>query len=144
MAEAKDPDRRGRAYTGERVTVYYDARRCIHFAECVRGLPGVFDVKARPWIQPDNAGEQRVAEVIRRCPTGALHYELVHGDPEAPDQPTRIEPVINGPLTVRGELLIETPDGQLRETRAALCRCGLTENQPFCDHQCDRSGWQSR
>lgn len=37
----------GRAYTGERVTVYYDARRCLHFAECVRGLPEVFDVEKR-------------------------------------------------------------------------------------------------
>ena len=27
----------GRAYTAPDVTVYYDARRCIHFAACVRG-----------------------------------------------------------------------------------------------------------
>jgi len=133
----------GRAYTGERVTVYYDTRRCVHFAECVRGLPEVFDVQKRPWIQPDNAPAELVAEVIRRCPSGALHYELEHGSAEQPDHPTRVHPDKGGPLTVRGELVIDTAEGELSEVRAALCRCGRTHNQPFCDHECERTGWTS-
>ena len=60
-----------RAYNAPKVTVYYDRERCLHFAECVRGLPQVFDVKKRPWIQPDNASAEEVAEVVRRCPSGA-------------------------------------------------------------------------
>jgi len=28
-----------RAYTSPDVTVFYDRERCLHFAECVRGLP---------------------------------------------------------------------------------------------------------
>ncbi|MGB0092348.1 MAG: (4Fe-4S)-binding protein [Solirubrobacteraceae bacterium] len=83
----------GRTYTGERVTVYYEACRCLHFAECIRGLSEVFDVRKRPWIQPDNAPAELVAEVIRRCPSGALHYELAHGSPEQPEHPTRVHPV---------------------------------------------------
>lgn len=141
--EVKDQVSRGRSYTGERVTVYYDARRCLHFAECVRGLPGVFDVKERPWIQPDNAEPGLVAEIIRRCPSGALHYELSHGSPEQAEHPTRVHPVKDGPLTVRGDLVIDTAEGELSEVRAALCRCGRTENQPFCDHACERTGWHS-
>ena len=39
----------------------------------------------------------------------------------------------DGPLYARGELEIETPDGVVLETRAALCRCGASENKPFCD-----------
>ena len=61
-----------RAYSAPGATVYYDRGRCLHFAECLRGLPGVFDVKKRPWIQPENASAERVAEVVRRCPSGAL------------------------------------------------------------------------
>ena len=133
----------GRAYTGERVTVYYDAHRCLHFAECIRGLPDVFDVQKRPWIQPDNAPSELVAEVIRRCPSGALHYELAHGSPEQPGHPTTVQPVKDGPLVLRGELVIDTPAGELSEVRAALCRCGATHNQPFCDHECERTGWKS-
>jgi len=139
----KNQTQLGRTYAGERVTVYYDAQRCLHFAECIRGLPGVFDVRERPWVQPDEAPPELVAEVIRRCPSGALHYELADGAPEQPERPTRIHPVKDGPLTVRGELVIDTPEGELTEVRAALCRCGLTGNQPYCDHECERAGWRS-
>jgi uncharacterized Fe-S cluster protein YjdI/CDGSH-type Zn-finger protein len=137
------PDPRGRAYRGERITVYYDARRCCHFAECVRGLHDVFNTNARPWIQPDNAGADLLAEVVRRCPTGALHYELVDGPDEEQPGPTRVEAVKDGPLLLRGEMLVQTSAGELRDVRAALCRCGLTANQPFCDDACKRAGWQS-
>ena len=136
--QASDP--RGRTYRGKNVTVYYDARRCLHFAECVRGLHGVFDTRARPWIQPDNADAELVAEVVRRCPTGALHYELTDGPDEQPDRPTRVDTVDGGPLLLRGEVLLQTPAGELHDVRAALCRCGLTENEPFCDHACQRDG----
>lgn len=44
---------------------------------------------------------------------------------------------------MRGELVIDTPEGELSEVRAALCRCGRTQNQPFCDHECERTGWKS-
>ena len=57
--------------------------------------------------------------------------------------PTRVEAVKDGPLLLRGELRLQTPAGELQDVRAALCRCGLTENEPFCDHACKRAGWQS-
>ena len=133
-----------RAYTAPGETVYYDRGRCLHFAECVRGLPHVFDAKKRPWIQPENASAEEVAEVVRRCPSGALHYRLEDGPPEEPEQPTRVEFVANGPINLRGDLSIEVPSGRrMREVRASLCRCGLTENEPFCDNACSRTGWRS-
>jgi CDGSH-type Zn-finger protein len=115
----------------------------LHFAECVRGLHSVFDTNARPWIQPDNAAVDLVAEVVRRCPTGALHYELTDGPNEAQPTPTRVTAVEDGPLLLRGDVLLSTPAGELRDVRAALCRCGLTANQPFCDDGCKRAGWHS-
>jgi len=107
----------------------------------VRGLPQVFDVKKRPWIQPGNASVEHVAEVVRRCPSGALHYRLEEGPPEEPEQPTRVAFVANGPINLRGDLSIEVYGGDgMREVRASLCRCGQTENEPFCDKTCSRSG----
>jgi uncharacterized Fe-S cluster protein YjdI/CDGSH-type Zn-finger protein len=133
-----------RAYSAPGVTVYYDRGRCLHFAECVRGLPEVFDVEKRPWIQPDNASADEVTEVVRRCPSGALHYLVEEGTPEEPEQPTHVELVANGPINLRGDLSIEVPGGgQMREVRASLCRCGRTENEPFCDKACSRTGWSS-
>ena len=149
MSQKPPPDREepatspARAYTAPGVTVYYDRGRCLHFAECVRGLPEVFDARKRPWIQPENAPAEEVAEVVRRCPSGALHYQLEEGPPEQPEQPTHVEFVSNGPINLRGDLSMEVSAARMREVRASLCRCGRTENEPFCDNACSRTGWTS-
>lgn len=133
----------GRAYSAPGVTVYYDATRCLHFAECVRGLPNVFDTAARPWIQPANAEASDVAEVIRRCPSGALHYVLDSGPPELGEAVTTATPFPGGPLLLTGTLRVaittagENGPDMIDETRMAACRCGKTANAPFCDGACD-------
>jgi uncharacterized Fe-S cluster protein YjdI len=65
-------------YETDAIRVTYDPGVCNHAAECVRGLPQVFDSKAQPWIQPQNADPNAVAEQVRRCPSGALQYELLN------------------------------------------------------------------
>lgn len=125
------------AYEGKEITVQYDVKRCIHASECSRGLRAVFDPKKRPWVQPDNADANAVAGVIHRCPTGALHYDRTDGGAPEPVPPTNtitLDP--DGPLLVRGNIKIVTPDGDtvLEDTRVALCRCGLSRNKPLCDN----------
>ncbi|MFD6679639.1 (4Fe-4S)-binding protein [Micromonospora parva] len=71
-----------KAYQGRKITVTFEAGRCRHAAECVRGLPEVFDTSQRPWIRPDGAEAELLAEVVGRCPSGALQYELVDGGAE--------------------------------------------------------------
>ncbi|WP_030354508.1 (4Fe-4S)-binding protein [Streptomyces scopuliridis] len=123
-----------KAYQTESITVTFEARRCLHAAECVHGLPEVFDTRKRPWIQPDKATADRLAEVVRRCPSGALQYELVDGGTETLDRPTTITRSSTGQLTVRGELSVDTPQGPRAETRVVLCGCGKSRLQPYCDH----------
>jgi uncharacterized Fe-S cluster protein YjdI/CDGSH-type Zn-finger protein len=127
-----------KTYVGERIEVTYDAVRCRHAAECVRGLPAVFDVSRRPWIEPDGADAEELAAVIRRCPTGALHYKLADGPPEKPVVPTRVRMPAGGPVLIAGDLEI---DGE-PETRAALCRCGRSQDEPFCDGSGACADWQ--
>jgi uncharacterized Fe-S cluster protein YjdI len=55
--------------------VTFEAARCQHAAECVRGLPGVFDTAQRPWIQPEHASLAELEAVIDRCPSRALRFE---------------------------------------------------------------------
>ena len=64
-----------KSYVGTQITVSFDGEVCQHAAECVRGLPDVFDVDQRPWIQPDRADPDTVREVVARCPSGALRIE---------------------------------------------------------------------
>ncbi|WP_432084626.1 (4Fe-4S)-binding protein [Streptomyces sp. WAC 04229] len=123
-----------KAYRTESITVTFEAGRCLHAAECVGGLPEVFDPAQRPWIQPERATAERLAEVVRRCPSGALQYELVEGAGEAPERPTTITGGATGQLIVRGELSVETPQGVRAETRVVLCGCGRSRLQPYCDH----------
>ena len=127
----------GKAYPGTGVTVYFDARRCRHFGECVRGLPEVFDTTQRPWVQPSKSDAESIAEVVRRCPSGALHYRLDDGSPEQAVVPTRVRLILGGPLVIAGDLVLEHAGGEMSETRAALCVCGSSANQPFCDGACE-------
>jgi len=125
-------------YEGEHIEVTYDAARCLHAAECVRGMPAVFDTAKRPWIAPDAADAEALASVIRRCPTGALHYTLREGQPERPSVPTRIRHPEGGPLLIDGDLELD----RKRETRAAICRCGQSANQPYCDRGGPCRDWE--
>ncbi len=62
-------------YVGGERTVSFDPEVCIHAAECVKGLPQVFDTNKRPWIQPDGAPGEAVDAQVGRCPSGALRIE---------------------------------------------------------------------
>lgn len=64
-----------KTYAGVDVDVSFDGDVCIHAAECVKGLPAVFDTKQRPWIRPDQAEADEVIAQVARCPSGALRIE---------------------------------------------------------------------
>ena len=131
------PKLKTRVYRGESINVIYDIRRCIHAEECVSRLAEVFDINKRPWIQPDQAAPEQVADTISHCPTGALHYQRLDGGP------TEEVPAVNiiqleedGPVYLSGNLVIQNAKGEqvYADTRMAICRCGASENKPFCDN----------
>jgi hypothetical protein len=104
----------------------------------VQGLPQVFQRDSRPWIKIDAATATEITEAVTRCPSGALRYELTNSEeakPEPAQAQTIIEPRPNGPLSIKGQIRIENPDGTVlfEGDRVALCRCGNSGNKPFCD-----------
>ncbi|MGH9693219.1 MAG: (4Fe-4S)-binding protein [Bryobacteraceae bacterium] len=40
-----------------------------------RGLPSVFDVSKKPWIDVNGAAVDAIIEQVKRCPSAALSYE---------------------------------------------------------------------
>lgn len=123
------------SYDGDGIVVSYEVHRCLHAAECVRGQPDVFEVGRKSWIVPDNAPASEVADVIHRCPSGALQYHRTDGGAdELPVTPTRVSAQADGVIHLHGDLLVQTPQGPRHETRVMLCGCGLTGNTPYCDH----------
>jgi uncharacterized Fe-S cluster protein YjdI len=62
------------SYTNGKITISYDADICTHAGRCVKGLPGVFDTKAKPWINPDGADAEAVEAQVAKCPSRALKF----------------------------------------------------------------------
>lgn len=125
-----------RSYEADGIIVHWDAERCVHSAVCLRSLPGVFDLDQRPWVDLEAATPDEVAALIETCPSGALRYERTDGTAgEQAPETTTVIPWPNGPLIVRGSLTVQDRRGGVFDAgpRFALCRCGASENQPFCD-----------
>jgi uncharacterized Fe-S cluster protein YjdI len=134
-------------YQSPDIVVTFDPNVCMHFAECLRGAPAVFDVSRPDWIRPDAAPAEEVATVVARCPSGALHAVLPGHAPTKPlpSAGVSVHVTRNGPVVVKGSVQLELPHG-LTEKRSgsfALCRCGQTRTTPYCDGSHARVGFKS-
>ena len=129
-------------FEGEKLDVEWDGRLCIHIAECGQAKGDLFVAGRQPWCKPDLVADQEVAEVVERCPTGALTYHAKAGDKkEQHDSENSVMVSYNGPYFIRGNLDIEGRAGDMPGVtyRAALCRCGESKNKPFCDNSHENS-----
>jgi CDGSH-type Zn-finger protein len=58
----------------------------------------------------------------------------------------KITVVNNGPIRIEGEFSIHDPEGRqfglAGRTLISLCRCGQSQNKPFCDGSHGRTGFQ--
>ena len=124
-------------YDGDDIQVTYDVNRCIHAAKCVDGLPEVFNPEREPWIDADKAPGDKIADVIERCPTGALQYKMKTSDrTETAPSHNRISLQKDGPVYMYGDIEVQDQKGNvvLSDTRFAFCRCGASGNKPACDN----------
>lgn len=124
-------------YTNDEITVVWKPDVCIHSKLCWKGLIEVFNPQERPWINMQGAATEKIIEQVKNCPSGALSYFQNGESEESPniEAESIVEVMPNGPLLVYGNLKIKDPEGN--ETKkhkvTAFCRCGASENKPFCD-----------
>ena len=76
----------------------------------------------------------KTAKTICMCPSGALSYTrdgVLHKDQ---DRKPSITISKDGPYRVVGGIEFEDPDGNKPESEEhyTLCRCGASNNKPFC------------
>ncbi|GJM32211.1 MAG: hypothetical protein DHS20C18_12120 [Saprospiraceae bacterium] len=135
MSEAK---KTVKEYSNGEVTIVWKPDVCIHSEMCFKGLPTVFDPKARPWINAEGANTEAIMAQVNKCPSGALSYYM-NADAGAGPVETEGERIVeitqNGPLMVYGNITVKFPDGkEAKQHRVtAFCRCGASSNKPFCD-----------
>lgn len=118
--------------TGQKATISFEGRRCIHARRCVIAQPGVFKANVQgPWIDPDAASVEELMYVALNCPSGAIQVERHDGgEPETAPLVNTIALRENGPLAVHAAIEIGGAPAGLRVT---LCRCGASNNKPYCD-----------
>ena len=117
---------------GEKLTLLYEGKKCIHARFCVTGAPNVFLANVKgPWIFPDAMDPERLVEIAHACPSGAIGYRRKDGRPDETPPPVNLIALREaGPYAVRGDIRLE---GQAGKYRMTLCRCGASKNKPFCD-----------
>ena len=147
------PDHRDR-YDGEQVTVFDNRGICQHSGFCTDRLSAVFRTDAEPFVAPSGGRMDEIIRAVRDCPSGALGLALDgreqrdladwHGD-----RPAVIEISKDGPYRVTGGITLTGPDGAgpdgagpagadvpraqgASREHYALCRCGHSQNKPFC------------
>jgi CDGSH-type Zn-finger protein/truncated hemoglobin YjbI len=147
FTDAKSPERvpdRRDTYAGQQVTIFDNRGTCQHSGYCTDRLATVFRLKTEPFVAPSGGRMDEIIRAVRDCPSGALSYAVDgHESREAVDHGGRRDPSIqvskDGPYRITGGVPLMDSDGN-EESRNdgasrehyALCRCGHSQNKPFC------------
>ncbi len=133
-------------YSNADITVIWEPHICIHSAICFRGLPDVFNPSELPWVKMDGSTTGKIIVQVKKCPSGALSY---YEGTDENKQLNTMEKIIvnvteNGPILIQGEVVIKKPDGSedLKSKVTALCRCGGSNNKPYCDGTHRKNGFE--
>jgi CDGSH-type Zn-finger protein len=138
-AEDREPfEKVARVIFGPALTLADNEHLCVHARFCMRA-GGIWNLVE---LSDDQEARDIAIEEACNCPSGRLVIkDNVSGKTIEPEfdksivvieYPPRGE---HGPLWVRGGIPIESADGKPYEirNRVTLCRCGRSENKPFCD-----------
>jgi len=127
-----------KSYTNNEIIVFWNADLCIHSANCVNSLNAVFNPKQKPWINMQAASTEKIINAVNNCPSGALTYKRKDEmEEEKQNEQSSVTIQVNsgGPYLVKGSVVIVDKDGSetIKDGTIALCRCGASQNKPFCD-----------
>ena len=147
FTDGKDPKRvpdQRDTYPGEQVTIFDNRGICQHSGLCTDRAATAFRTSQEPFVAPSGARMDELVRAVRDCPSGAL--SLAFDNVEARDltdwhgvREQAVEITQDGPYRVTGGLpLVDSSGadvpraaGSSRE-HYALCRCGHSQNKPFC------------
>ena len=132
-------------YQGKDITIVYDRFLCMGAGYCGE-LEAVFGTHDAPKYEPDAAPVAEIIATIKRCPSGALSYQI--GDARQADyyDDTRIVVEKDGQLNCQGTIdVIDDQDSDALLPGAdhfTLCRCGGSKKKPLCDGSHHENGFE--
>ena len=127
---------------GDGVRVKVDNSYCMHAKFCFNQNASIRKLITN---KSDDNSKINLAAMVDKCPSGTFVYELeVDGKYQEieSDLPKQIVVIsadnsesIAGPIWINGKIPVKRADGKPLEirNRMTLCRCGESENKPFCD-----------
>jgi uncharacterized Fe-S cluster protein YjdI len=120
-------------YTNGEVTVVWKPDQCIHSGICLRGLPKVFNLKQRPWVDMTAATSEEIVKLVRECPSKALNIKGVKFK-EVDNSQVEVTLIPHGPLIIKGGATVQhLKDTTVFHETVSFCRCGRSKNFPYCD-----------
>ncbi len=144
LAEFKKNKETVKEYSNGEVTVFWRSELCIHSANCLIGLPEVFNTRKRPWINVHASDSKAIMKIIDTCPSRAITYlkstKFVTSKPrksvKLKSKFARVQILKDGPALVTGNFILR--DAKKKKIKvetevAAICRCGASKKKPFCD-----------
>ena len=152
----------GRKYTNGEITVYWKPDACIHATYCYRELIEVFDPGRRPWVDMTGASTEKIIKTVNMCPTEALTWkwndeeknrnigidQLNHVNFRRPELmksednvktireiTASVKIMKDGPVVISGTFALEhgTIKRHIKDSMTSICRCGASDNMPYCD-----------
>jgi uncharacterized Fe-S cluster protein YjdI len=144
LEDMKQNKGRSRSYSNDEITVFWRPELCIHSANCLIGLPGVFDSSERPWVNIRGASSKEILKTVDTCPSRALLYlknanytlRKARKKSKKPPKFARVQILKDGPAIISGNFILRDPDRKkihLKNDKAAICRCGASKKKPLCD-----------
>ena len=77
MSKKEELEKQGfKTYENNDIQVFWNPDLCQHVGKCAMRNIKVFAPTRRPWIDLSQAPAKEIAEIIDRCPSKALQYEL--------------------------------------------------------------------
>jgi len=131
-------------YSNGEITVFWKSELCIHSANCLIGLPEVFNSRKRPWINVHASDSKEIMKIVDTCPSRAITYlkstKFVTSKPrktvKKKSKFARVQILKDGPALITGNFILRDAKKKkikIENELAAICRCGASRKKPFCD-----------